>query len=310
MSDSIQFVVDENSSGKRLDAILPALYSRERGDISRSLIQNWIRDGHVTLNGGKVKGRQSLSAGDLISVLAPEEVSVEVAAERHPLTVLYEDEDLIVIDKEPGMVVHPGAGNSGGTLVNALLHHCDGKLSRLADPDRPGIVHRLDKDTSGCLVAAKSDRAYRSLVSQFSGRETRKEYITVVEGVPANDSGSIRNQIGRHPVNRQKMSVRPEPEGKFASTDFEVVNRDTKGNWAAVRCRIHTGRTHQIRVHMKESLGCPILGDTIYAKVPKQKTKVSRLMLHAEILCFRHPADPNRMIELRAKPPGEFGPFL
>ncbi len=289
---------------------MPVLLAGEQETVSRSVIQSWIREGHVTLNGGKVKGKQTVAPGDSVQVSRPEEKPLELLAEEIPLEILFEDDDLIVINKPVGIVVHPGAGNTTGTLVNALLHHCKGRLSRLADEDRPGIVHRLDKDTSGCLVAAKSDRAYTSLVAQFSGRVTEKHYLAVVEGVPAIETGRIENQIGRHPVNRQKMSVRPKPEGKTAITEYDVIKEDSDRKWASVHCRILTGRTHQIRVHMKETLSCPILGDVIYAKVSRQKTKVDRLMLHARSLSFAHPADASQKIEIEAPLPESFLQFF
>ena len=277
--------------GSRLDQFLFRALQRAGYEVSRSSLQDLVKDGLVTVNGRTVKPRHAVAAGDDIAVTFPAAVSAELLPEDIALSVIYEDEDVIVVDKQHGLVVHPASGNLDGTLVNALLHHCGGRLSTLAGDDRPGIVHRLDKDTSGCLVAAKSDLAYESLVAQFSGRETRKEYLAVTDGVPSPEEGTIVNRIGRHPVNRQKMAVVPEPGGKEAITEFRVLNRDSGsgGTWALLRCLIHTGRTHQIRVHLKESLRCPILGDPIYSQISKQKVKVERLMLHARSLTFTHP---------------------
>lgn len=301
--------VPGGAAGERLDRFLPAALARAGGpELSRAAAQNWIREGAVLLNGKPAQPKHSLSGGDVIEVFPPEEKARELVGETIPLSILFEDEDLIVVDKAPGLVVHPGAGNESGTLVNALLHHCQGRLSRLADPDRPGIVHRLDKETSGCLVAAKSDRAYGSLVAQFSGRETGKEYLAVTEGIPAEAAGHIVTRIGRHPVNRQRMAVVAEPAGKEAITDYEVLRSDAREGWATLRCIIHTGRTHQIRVHLKEVLHCPILGDTIYAQVRRQKTRVDRLMLHARVLEFHHPVTAARL-RFEAPVPEAFAPF-
>lgn len=276
--------------GSRLDQFLFRASRREGYEISRSSLQYLVKDGRVTVNGRAVKPRHPVAAGDHVEIDFPAVVSTTPLPQDIALSVLFEDEDLIVVDKPHGLVVHPASGNPDGTLVNALLHHCGGRLSRLAGEDRPGIVHRLDKDTSGCLVAAKSDLAYESLVAQFSGRETHKEYLAVTDGIPSPEKGTIANRIGRHPVNRQKMAVVPAPVGKEAITDYLVLRRDEDGGaWALLRCLIHTGRTHQIRVHLKESLHCPILGDPIYSQISKQRTKVDRLLLHAKILAFTHP---------------------
>lgn len=275
--------------GARLDQFLFRALQRDGFEVSRSVLQDLVKNGLVSVNGRAVKPRRAVAPGDHIEVTFAAVASTELLPEDIALTVLYEDEDVIVVEKPPGLVVHPASGNLDGTLVNALLHHCGGKLSTLAGEDRPGIVHRLDKDTSGCLVAAKSDLAYESLVAQFSGRETGKEYLAVTDGIPSPEEGTISNRIGRHPVNRQKMAVVAEPAGKDAVTDYLVLNRDSAGAWALVRCVIHTGRTHQIRVHLKESLRCPILGDPIYSQLSKQRTKVDRLMLHARLLTFTHP---------------------
>lgn len=288
--EEFEIEVPADANGDRLDRFLPTALADRGKIISRSGLQSLIRDGGITLNGKAVKPKHAVAVGDLIRVVLVPDRPAQPLAEKIHLTVLFEDDEIIVVDKPAGLVVHPAAGNLDGTLVNALLHHCDGKLCRLAGEDRPGIVHRLDKDTSGCLVAAKSDIAYHSLVSQFSSRETGKEYIAVVQGLPALEEGTISNRIGRHPVNRQKMTVLAAPAGKEAVTDFRLLRSGESGQWASILCVIHTGRTHQIRVHLKESLGCPILGDSIYANLARQREPVDRLMLHAWHLAFRHPA--------------------
>lgn len=295
--------------GARLDQFLFRALQRDGFDVSRSVLQDLVRDGLVTVNGRSVKPRHAVAPGDLIEVTFAGTAATALLPEDIALSVLYEDEDVIVVDKPHGLVVHPASGNPDGTLVNALLHHCGGKLSTLAGDDRPGIVHRLDKDTSGCLVAAKSDIAYESLVAQFSGRETGKEYLAVTEGIPSPEEGTVSNRIGRHPVNRQKMAVVAAPAGKEAVTDYLVLNRDSGGAWALVRCIIHTGRTHQIRVHLKETLRCAILGDPIYSQLSKQRTKVDRLMLHARLLTFTHPRS-GRTINCEAPLPEAFLRFV
>jgi len=304
-----RFEAPAGSAGERLDRCLPA-WMEERGrEVSRAALQQWIRDGAVTVEGRAVKPRHAVAAGDEIVVRIPEERPAEPEPEAIEIDVLHEDEDIVVVDKQPGLVVHPGSGNAGGTLVNALLHHCGGRLCRLAGGDRPGIVHRLDKDTSGCLVAAKTERAYHSLVAQFSGRETGKEYLAVTHGVPEPREGILESRIGRHPVNRRRMAVVELPAGKEALTDYRVVRADEAAGWAAVACVIHTGRTHQIRVHLQALRRCPILGDDIYGGRARGAPPVDRLMLHARRLSFRHPATGEEMT-FEAPAPSAFRPFL
>jgi 23S rRNA pseudouridine1911/1915/1917 synthase len=293
--ETIELEVAGADAGQRLDRFLPVALGREGRDESRAILQHWIKEGAVRVNERAVKPRHSIEKGDRIIIEIPAPETTVLEAEAMDLAVLFEDEDIIVIDKAPGIVIHPGSGNEGGTLVNALLHHCQGQLCELAGEDRPGIVHRLDKDTSGCLVAAKSEQAYRSLVDQFSNRLTGKEYLAVTGGIPAPESGEIRNRIGRHPVHRQRMAVVDEPAGKEASTDYRVLQSSEEEGWALLSCVIHTGRTHQIRVHLREVLGCAILGDVIYAPRKPVSVSVDRLMLHAWKLSFSHPVSEERM---------------
>lgn len=304
----MEISVPPEAAGERLDRFLPFELRRRGEEVSRSALQQWIKDGAVLVDGGKVKPRHTLAAGNVIAIRPPEPETAEILPEAIPVPVLFEDEDIVVVNKPSGLVVHPGSGNSSGTLVNALLHHCGGKLCELAGEDRPGIVHRLDKDTSGCLVAAKSEAAYHSLVAQFSGRETGKEYLAVTAGLPVNEEGKIVNRIGRSPRNRQQMTVLEEPAGKEAITDYLVRRSDPAGKWACLSCVIHTGRTHQIRVHLKECLRAPILGDEIYG-TKKEKVKVDRLLLHAWKLKIRHPVSGEEM-RFEAEVPGDFAPFL
>lgn len=307
--EEFQFEVPPGEGGERLDRFLPAYLAARGKIVSRAVLQALIRDGGVTVNGKVVKPKHTVAAGDLMRVVMVPERHAGPLAEKIDLSVLFEDHDIIVVDKPPGLVVHPAAGNLDGTLVNALLHHCSGKLCKIAGEDRPGIVHRLDKDTSGCLVAAKSELAYHSLVSQFSGRETGKEYVAVTDGVPLLPAGTISNRIGRHPVNRQKMAILEAPAGKEAVTDYQVLRSCESGRWASLLCVIHTGRTHQIRVHLKESLGCPILGDPIYAQISRQREKVDRLMLHAWHLTFKHPVS-GELLSFEAPLPEAFLRFV
>lgn len=296
--------VDDNA-GDRLDAYLAA----RLGDLSRSRIQTLIREQYITVNGHPAKPRDAVKPGDVVQVVVPEAVPLDHSAQNIPLEVIYEDEDLIVLNKQHGMVVHPAAGNPDGTMVNALLHHCQGKLSGIGGVERPGIVHRLDKDTSGCLVVAKSDVAHQSLVTQFAERSTmEKLYLAVTRGVPKPERDTIFTHIGRHPVNRQKMAVINPPGGKTAITDYEVKATDASSRTALVLCHLHTGRTHQIRVHLHHK-GTPIVGDPIYGSPSKEPGMPQRLMLHAWRLRFTHPVS-GKPVAFEAPIPPEFQPWV
>jgi 23S rRNA pseudouridine1911/1915/1917 synthase len=298
---SFEILVDGHH--ERLDAYLAA----ELPDLSRSRIQALIREQHILLNGKPAKPRDSVKSGDSISLALPEAVPDIAAPQDIPLDILFEDEHILVLHKEHGIVVHPAPGNPDGTLVNALLHHCKGRLSGIGGVERPGIVHRLDKDTSGCLVVAKTDIAHQSLTTQFSERSTmEKLYLAVTHGIPAKDKDTIFTHIGRHPVNRQKMAVINPPGGKTAITDYETLATDSATKTALILCHLHTGRTHQIRVHMHH-LGTPILGDPIYGK--KHELPTPRLLLHAWQLTFNHPVS-GKKLHFTAPPPGDFKPWL
>ncbi len=289
-------LLEVESAQSRLDAYL----AKRLPEHSRSRLQALIKEGHILVNEQIAKPRQTLSAGDTIAVEIPDPVELELIAQDLPLEILYEDDDLIVLNKAHGMVVHPAAGNPDGTLVNALLHHCDGQLAGINGVERPGIVHRLDKDTSGCIVVAKTDSAMKSLLTQFAERETAKCYLAVSLRPPTKERDTIFTNIGRHPINRQQMAVLEPGTGKPAVTDYEVLNIQDDQT-TLVRCHIHTGRTHQIRVHLKH-VGAPILGDPIYAK-PHPRTP--RLLLHARQLSFRHPRT-SKELTLQAPIPLEF----
>lgn len=275
-------VTEERWSKQRLDHFL----QESLPDISRTRLQSLIKDGHILLNGRVTKPNTALKLGDQLTMEVPEPVPTEIVPQDIPLAVLFEDEHIIVVNKPEGLVVHPAAGNPDGTLVNALLYHCK-NLSGIGGELRPGIVHRLDKETSGCLVAAKHDLAHTRLTDAFSKRELTKLYLAAVQGAPNASSGRIENRIGRHPVDRKRMAVVKDDSGKEAVTEWQRVS--VHAGCALILCRLLTGRTHQIRVHMKEGLGTPILGDTIYAQVQRQTVKVPRLMLHAWKLGFEHP---------------------
>ncbi|MDH4443547.1 MAG: RluA family pseudouridine synthase [Akkermansiaceae bacterium] len=294
----------EDSPGERIDAYLAARLA----DLSRSRIQVLIREQFIQINGHPAKPRDAVKLGDRITVVLPEAVPLEAEPQEIPLEILFEDDDIVVLNKAPGMVVHPAPGNPDGTLVNALLHHCRGQLSGIGGVERPGIVHRLDKDTSGCIVVAKSDVAHQSLVGQFSGRTMEKLYLAVSEGIPKPAKDTIFTHIGRHPVNRQKMAVVNPPGGKTAITDYEILAADAATLTALVLCHLHTGRTHQIRVHLHHK-GTPLLGDPIYGKPSQNSERVGRLMLHAWRLTLDHPVS-NERLHFEAPIPMEYQPWL
>lgn len=295
--------VPDTAAGTRLDQYI----AQNLPAISRSRIQALIKSGGITLDGRQAKPKTSIEPGNVIEINIPEEREEELIAEDIPLKILYEDEHLIVVDKESGMVVHPAAGNHDGTLVNALLHHC-GELPSLGMPDRPGIVHRLDKDTSGAMVVAKNNAAHAALSAQFADRTTEKIYLAVVQGKPKETHGTIFTQMGRHPVNRMKRCVCNPGSGKPAITDWELICHDGNTNSSLILCTLHTGRTHQIRVHMLH-LGHPLIGDPIYAHPKRQTAQPGRLMLHAWRLGFDHPATGER-IEVQAPVPPEYRPWM
>ncbi|HRJ08998.1 MAG TPA: RluA family pseudouridine synthase [Prosthecobacter sp.] len=298
----VEWSIEPPDSGQRLDKHLAA----RLGDLSRARIQDLIREGHIKLNDRPAKASAALKAGDAVRVVIPEVAPVEIVAQDIPLEVLFEDKDILVLNKPPGLVVHPAAGNPDGTLVNALLHHCD-DLSGIGGEARPGIVHRLDKDTSGCMVVAKNDIAHRRLTEAFSERRLAKIYLAVINGIPLEKHGRIENRIGRHPVDRKRMAVLYDGAGKEAVTEWE--QRSEHQGCALIQCRLLTGRTHQIRVHMRECLGHPILGDPIYGHPSRQRAPAARLMLHAWKLAFQHPIH-DQPLSFEARVPEEFAPWM
>lgn len=266
-------------------------------DFSRSRVEGLVKAGFVTVNGAvAAKAGMKVAETDEIVVEIPPPVPAVPEPEDIPLAIVYEDDDLVVVDKPPGMVVHPAPGHFTGTLVNALLHHCP-SLSGIGGVARPGIVHRLDQDTSGLIVVAKTQRAMDSLARAFASHDkVEKTYLAVCHGRPRLDSGRIESMIGRHPVDRKRMAV-VEKGGKLAVTNWRVAKFMPETKLSLVECRIETGRTHQIRVHMA-SLGCPVVGDAVYGRraLDKRLDPVpARQMLHAWRLSLAHPADGRRM---------------
>lgn len=278
LGDEASFRVGEEVAGERIDKFL----AERMVDLSRSQIQSLIENGSVLCSERQVKSNYKLRAGDEITVVVPEPETTEVEPEDIPLDVVYEDGDIIVVNKPRGLVVHPAAGHMKGTLVNALLHHCK-DLSGINGVLRPGIVHRIDKDTSGLLMAAKTDKAHLSLAQQLKEHSVTRKYIAIVHGVVNHDLGTIDAPIGRHPLQRLKMAV-VKTGGRHAVTHFSVLERFD--HFTLLECKLETGRTHQIRVHM-EFIGHPLAGDPLYGL--KRTLDIDGQALHAQVLGFKHP---------------------
>ncbi len=292
-----------------MDAFLRERYEQS----SRGEIQRLLKEGWVQVNGRLAKPAQSPRAGDVIEVRWPAAVPTEVVAQAIPLEILHEDADLLVLNKSADLVVHPSAGHADGTLVNALLHHCQGQLSGIGGVERPGIVHRLDLGTSGCLVVAKNDQAHRSLQEQFADRKVEKTYQCIVCGALKESEGEIRAPIGRHATQRKKMTVtEPGRPGRSAWTSYRLLERLPESSF--VEARLHTGRTHQIRVHFQH-LGFPLVGDTTYgARANVRFTEATGItprhqMLHARHLAFFHPRH-RAWVDFDAPLPPEFEKVL
>lgn len=276
-----------DTAGERLDAYL----ARSVPDLSRSGAQKLLEDGCVTLNGKKAKKNDRLNPGDQVQVEIPEPQPVDIVAKDIPLEIVYEDDDVLVINKSKGLVVHPAAGHQDDTLVNGLLFAKAGELSGINGQLRPGIVHRIDKDTSGLLAVAKNDLAHTVLASQLKDHSMARTYEAIVCGNLKEDEGTVDAPIGRHPTDRKKMCVTAR-NSKEAVTHWEVVARYR--GYTHIRCRLETGRTHQIRVHMAH-IGHPILGDTVYGRKKPELGQDSQC-LHAGTLCFAHPRDGHLVI--------------
>ena len=292
-----KIVVDEENV--RLDAYI----AKKEEKLSRTMIQKLIEDGDVLVNGNTKKISYKVQAGDIIELNIPEPKETGIKAQEIPLDIVYEDNDIIVVNKPKGMVVHPANGNPDGTLVNAIMAKCNGSLSGIGGEIRPGIVHRLDKDTSGLLIVAKNDQAHINMSKQIKDREVKKIYIALVKGNIAEDEATINMPIGRSTKDRKKMAVRK--DGKEAITHFKVLKRYDK--YTLLEIKIDTGRTHQIRVHMAE-IGHPVVGDSVYSN-GKNEFGVEGQMLHAKSLDFEHPITKKQM-HLEAELPEYFKEVL
>ena len=298
-NETVFFEVSEAHKGERLDVFL----TKEMAATSRASVQKLIASEQVTVNNKTVKTNYKLKESDKIIVNIPEVRPMEVVAEDIPIDVLYEDDDMIVINKARGMVVHPATGNYSGTLVNALLEHCD-DLSGINGVARPGIVHRLDKDTSGVMIAAKSDRGHISLAKQIKDHTANRRYFTIVHGNIKEEQGVIKAPIGRHPSDRKRMAV-VFTNSKEATTNFRVLERF--GDYTLVECKLLTGRTHQIRVHMAY-IGHPVVGDPKYGPA-REHFAIEGQALHSADLRINHPVTGENMV-FEAKMPDDMETIL
>ncbi len=298
------FTVEKSLPAERLDTFL----RRKFPAVSRVTLKRLIEAGHIRINGGPVKPTHAPRAGETIEIHWPDARPASAQPEKIPLDIVFEDKSLLVLNKPAGLVVHPAAGHEEHTLVNALLHHCGGELSGIGGVARPGIVHRLDKETSGCLVVAKNDETHVALSAQFAGRTVKKIYHAIVCGELARESGEIHAAIARHPSHRKRMAVREDQSGRAAHTGWDVLKRLNAAT--LVEAQLHTGRTHQIRVHF-QFLGHPLVGDATYgARQNRKLTELTgyeppRVMLHARELSFVHPRTKKPM-SFEAPLPADF----
>ncbi|WDV07713.1 RluA family pseudouridine synthase [Lysinibacillus irui] len=293
----VTYTIEEQQQGERIDKALSSLQT----EWSRTQIGNWISEGIIQVNGEAVKAKYKVKAGDIIAIDVPEVEELDVVAENLDLDIFYEDADVLVVNKPKGMVVHPAPGHMTGTLVNGLMYHCK-DLSGINGVLRPGIVHRIDKDTSGLLMVAKNDTAHESLVNQLVNKTVTRKYIALVHGHIAHDKGTIDAPIGRDQKDRQKQAV--VDNGKHAVTHFQVVERF--GDYTLVECRLETGRTHQIRVHMNY-IGFPLVGDPKYG--PKKTIDFGGQVLHAATLGFDHPSS-GEYLEFEVPLPADYEQLL
>ena len=290
------FMCQDDVTDARIDRCIADMYQ----DMSRSYIQKLIKDGLVFANGKACKASYRVAEGDIISFTAPDAVLPDIEPEDIPLDILYEDDDVLVVNKPKGMVVHPAPGHYSGTLVNALMYHCRDNLSGINGVLRPGIVHRIDMDTTGSLLVCKNDRAHMSIASQLKEHTINRVYTCIVHGVMKDDFGRIEAPIGRSEKDRKKMAVNAK-NGKEAITNYKVVERFEK--YTMVKCKLETGRTHQIRVHLS-SIGYPIAGDELYCSL-KPPCKLKGQALHAGLIGFKHPSTGEYM-EFTAPDPDYF----
>lgn len=294
--DKIIFRVEKENAGIRIDKYL----SDNMEDISRSYLQKLLKEKSITVNEKEIKANYKVQEGDVVSVSVPEPEEPDILPEEIPLDILYEDDSLMVVNKPKDMVVHPSAGHLSGTLVNAVLFHCKGNLSGINGIMRPGIVHRIDKDTTGALLICKTDTCHRILAEQLKVHSITRKYRAVVQGILKDDEGTIEGPVGRHPADRKKMAINYK-NGKEAVTHYRVLERF--GNATYIECQLETGRTHQIRVHMA-SIGHPLLGDTTYGS-SKNPYHLQGQALHAMVIGFLHPVT-NTYMEFTAPLPEYF----
>lgn len=294
MEETVQIHIDETQKNDRIDKAI----STQNEEWSRSQVQQWIKEGNVLVNGEKTKANYKCSVGDTITVIIPEPEALDVVPEEMDLDIYFEDADVIVVNKPRGMVVHPAVGHASGTLVNGLMAHCK-DLSGINGVLRPGIVHRIDKDTSGLLMVAKNDFAHEKLVNQLVAKSVTRKYEAIVHGVISHDVGTIDAPIGRDKKDRQAMTV-TDDNSRNAVTHFRVLERFK--DFTHVECQLETGRTHQIRVHMKY-IGYPLAGDPKYG--PKKTLDIEGQALHAGVLGFDHPRT-GEYIEFQAPIPADF----
>lgn len=297
---SITFMIDEEQAGIRIDKYL----AETMPDLSRSYIQKLIKDGQVTVNQVPQKANYKITVGDCLTVEEPELKEPDILAENIPLDILYEDKDLLVVNKPKGMVVHPSAGHYSGTLVNALMYYCKEDLSGINGVMRPGIVHRIDMDTTGSLIVCKNDFTHNHIAEQLKVHSINRVYHAIVHGVLKEDEGTIDAPIGRHPIERKKMSINYQ-NGKEAITHYKVLKRFS--NYTYIECKLETGRTHQIRVHMA-SIHHPLLGDAVYGP-QKTSHKLQGQTLHAKTIGIVHPRTED-YLEIDAPLPEYFNELL
>ena len=299
--DEFRFQITEEYEGERIDKCMVMLLD----SLSRSYIQKLIKEGQVLVNGSSVKSSYQVQTDDELAFFLPPSQEPDIRPENIALDILYEDGDLLVINKPKGMVVHPAAGHYSGTLVNGIMYHCGRELSGINGVLRPGIVHRIDRDTTGSLIVCKSDRAHNHIAAQLKEHSVTRRYRAICHGVIGEEEGTVDRPIGRHPTDRKKMAVN-ERNGKRAVTHYRVLQRFR--DYTYIECELETGRTHQIRVHMA-SIGYPLLGDAVYAQGRKCPFSLQGQTLHAMIIGFIHPSTGN-YLELEAPMPEYFTHLL